>query len=331
MKLHFADSGLGVEGNGPLAAPVRGIDVVLRGMGQVMLQDNAYTGALFVIGIAWNWWLFALAAVVGCAISSATAALLGMDRAKVRAGLYGFNGALVGIALLYFLAPDALTWLALVLAAAASTIVMAALATLLARWRLPAFTAPFVFVAWCFFLATARFGRLHATALLPAAGLPRGTAVEGIVSVATVLQGLFNGIAEVFFQANVVTGVLFALGLALASRRIALAALAGSLAGLLVAWGMGAAEPAIRAGAFGFNGVLVAIALAGVLGVGNARRAAYGLLALLVTPFVYAALSAALQPLGIPALTFPFVLVTWVFLAALPALTPRERDAAENA
>ncbi|HEU0278067.1 MAG TPA: urea transporter [Rhodanobacteraceae bacterium] len=329
MGIRLADSGLVIDGRGVRATLARGVDTVLRGISQVMLQDNSYAGALFVIGIAWNSWLFAVAALVGCGVSSATAALLGMDPAKVRAGLYGFNGALVGIALLYFLAPNALTWLALVLATACSTVVMAALETLLARWRLPAFTAPFVFVSWCFFLVTARFGRLTATALLPAAGLPHGTPVEGVVGLATVAQGLFNGIAEVFFQANVITGVLFALGLALASWRIALAALAGALSGLLVAWLMGAAEPAIRAGAFGFNGVLVAIALAGALGVGNGRRAAYALMALLATPFVYAALSAALQPFGIPALTFPFVLVTWTFLAALPALTPRDHTAAD--
>lgn len=34
-----------------------------------------------------------------------------------------------------------------------------------------------------------------------------------------------------------------------------------SYAGLLAAWGMGAAEPAMRSGAFGFNAVLTAIAL----------------------------------------------------------------------
>jgi urea transporter len=327
MSMRLAEGDPAAKARSAWVTLARGADAVLRGIGQVMLQDNRYAGALFVIGLAWSSWLFAVAAVVGCALSTATAVLLGMDRTKVRAGLYGFNGALVGIALLYFLAPDALTWLALVLAAACSTVVMAALGTLLARWQLPAFTAPFVFVSWCFFLVTARFGRLGATAQLPAAGLPHGTAVEGVVDLVTVAQGLFNGVAEVFFQANVVTGVLFAVGLALASWRLALAAIAGSLSGLLVAWLMGAAEPAIRAGAFGFNGVLVAIALAGTLGIGNGRRAGYVLLALLATPFVYAALSAALQPFGVPALTFPFVLVTWTFLAALPALASREHSA----
>lgn len=127
---------------------------------------------------------------------------------------------------------------------------------------------------------------------------------------------MFNGIAQVFFQGNVLTGMLFAAGLLVASRRAFVAALAGSLAGLLVAWGMGAAEPAIRAGAFGFNSVLAAIALAGVFLAPGRTTIAYVLLAAVATPFVVAAAAAALEPLGLPALTLPFVLVTWAFLFA---------------
>lgn len=85
---------------------------------------------------------------------------------------------------------------------------------------------------------------------------------------------------------------------------------------------MGAAEPAIRAGAFGFNSVLTAIAFGGGLFVLNTVSVAYGTLAVVVTAIVFAAMSAALEPLGIPALTSPFVLVVWLFLLASP-LFPR--------
>ncbi|HEX7362084.1 MAG TPA: urea transporter, partial [Bryobacteraceae bacterium] len=212
--------------------------------------------------------------------------------------------------------PDALTWACLIFAAVCSTIVIAALTSLLEVWKLPALTAPFVFTSFTFFLAIARFGRLASTHLLPTAGLPTAVSVEGIVTWTTVVEGLFKGIAQVFFQGNLVTGIVFAAGLFVAARMAFATALIGSLIGLLVAWGMGAAEPAIRAGAFGFNGVLVAIALGSVFFQLNKTSMAYALLATIATPFVYAAVSAALEPLGVPALTLPFVLVTWTFLFA---------------
>lgn len=71
-------------------------------------------------------------------------------------------------------------------------------------------------------------------------------------------------------------------------------ALAGSLTGLLVAWSTGAAEPAIRAGAFGFNSALAAIAFGGVFFVLNRVSIAYGLLATIATVIVFAAVSAAM-------------------------------------
>lgn len=294
-------------------------DAVLRGVGQVMLQNSRLAGVLFLIGIFYNSVLFGFATLLGTIASTATATLLGADAARVREGLFGFNGALVGIGLLYFLEPSALTWGYVVLAAISSTVVMAALLQLLSTWKIPALTAPFVFTTLCFILACSRFGHLHSTALLPTAGLPKGATVEGIVTAATVAEGLFAGVAQVFFQGNIVTGVLFVIGLLLSSRAACAAALLGSLGGLLIAWGMGAAEPAIRSGAFGFNAVLTALALgSGIFLLPGRASLAYATLAVVVSTVAFAALSAALEPLGMPALTAPFVLVVWLFLLARP-------------
>lgn len=318
IRAHLSSTGLTNESNASPQRPLVFLDSVLRSIGQVMLQNNSYAGLLFLIGIFYNSVLFGFAVLVGAAASTATAIFLGIERSFVRAGLFGFNGSLVAIALLYFLDPSLLAWGYVVLAAVCTTVVMAALLNLLNTWKIPALTAPFVLITMLFVLACARFGRLISTDVLPTAGLPRAATVEGIVTFSTVIEGLFNGVAQVFFQGNAITGVVFVAGLLVSSRRAGVAALLGSFAGLLVAWGMGAAEPAIRAGAFGFNSVLTAIALGSGLFVLNAASVAYGTLAVVVTAIVFAAMSAALEPLGMPALTSPFVLVVWLFLLASP-------------
>lgn len=327
MPVQISSTGLIVDGNAPRDFLLGYLDSVLRGVGQVMLQNNSYAGLLFLIGISYNSTLFGLAALVGTAVSTGTAMLLAADRSLVRAGLFGFNGALVAIALLYFLQPDMLTWGYVVVASACTTILMAAMLNFLGTWKTPPLTAPFVFTALCFLLACARFGRLHSTHVLPTAGLPKAATVEGVVSASTMVEGLFSGIAQVFFQGNVITGVLFVVGLLVSSRVACAAALLGSLIGLVVAWGMGAAEPAIRYGAFGYNSVLTAIALSGAVFVLDAASVAYGVLAVVATAVVFAAASAALEPLGMPALTLPFVLVVWSLALARP-LFPRLRTVA---
>ena len=329
-QVRLSATGLVAEGDsGPLLL-LGFLDSVLRGVGQVMLQNNSYAGLLFLIGIFYNSALFGFAVLVGTVASTVTAMLLGVKRSNVREGLFGFNGALVAVALLYFLQPDLLAWCYVIIASACTTVVMAALLNVLDTWKVPALTAPFVFTTLCFVLACARFGRLHSTHLLPTAGLPKAATVEGIVTMSTVAYGLFSGVAQVFFQANVITGILFTIGLLISSRAACVAALCGSLMGLLAAWGLGAAEPAIRAGAFGFNSVLTAIALGSVFFVRDVASTVYTALAVVVTAVVFAAVSAALEPIGIPALTSPFVIVVWLFLLASPLL-PRLQIAQGNA
>src|SRR4051812_40665661 len=85
-----------------IPAPIR---AELRGIGQIFFQENALTGALFVLGIVVNSPLMAAGAVVGSAIGTATARVLKYDEAEVSAGLYGFNSSLVGIATLFFFRP----------------------------------------------------------------------------------------------------------------------------------------------------------------------------------------------------------------------------------
>lgn len=329
-QVRISSTGLVTEGDSGPQLLLGFLDSVLRGVGQVMLQNNSYAGLLFLIGIFYNSTLFGIAVLVGTVASTVTAMLLGVKRSRVREGLFGFNGALVAVALLYFLQPDLLAWCYVILAAACTTVVMAALLNLLDTWKVPALTAPFVFTTLCFVLACARFGRLHSTHLLPTAGLPKAATVEGIVTMSTVVYGLFSGVAQVFFQANVITGILFTIGLLISSRAACVAALLGSFVGLLAGWGLGAAEPAIRAGAFGFNSVLTAIALGSVFLVRDAASTVYTALAVITTAVVFAAISAALEPLGVPALTSPFVLVVWLFLLATPLL-PRLRRASDNA
>lgn len=301
------------------SAALQFADAVLRGVGQVMFQNNAFTGALFLLAIFLNSTRFGVAAIAGAVASTAMAYALGADRAHIRAGLHGFNGTLVAVALAFFLRSELVTWVYLVAAAAASTVVTAALSNVLGKGR-PVLTAPFILVTFAFVLAADRFGALHTSGLLPTAGLPKGTThILGVVDSATLFHGFFKGIAEIFFQDSALSGAVLLSGLLCGSRVAGAAAAVGSLVGMLVAWWMGAPEAEIRLGLFGFNPALTAIALASVFLVLDRAAALYALLAVVVTAVAFASVSAALLPLGMPALTAPFVLVTWAFVLAAPA------------
>ena len=153
-------------------------DAGLRGVGQVLFQDSPVSGLLFLAGLAVVSPLYALAALLGSLIGSVFAGLLRADRSLLQTGMFGFNGALTALALLFFLKPTVLTWLCVVLAAACSSVLLLGCMTLLERWKLPALTAPFVLITFCVFLASAGFGRLETTSLMPTASLPKAATVR---------------------------------------------------------------------------------------------------------------------------------------------------------
>jgi urea transporter len=292
----------------PIAIP-EPILIVFRGIGQIMFQESALTGALFTLGIALSSPLMAGGLVVGAAIGTAVAWVLKFDRSELNAGIYGFNSALVGIASLFFFLPGPVT-IGLMVAGC----VVAALVTYAARRNVPfpTYTAPFVVTTWAVFFLGKAMGAVPVTEyplLLP--NLQTSPAVEATA----------HGIGQVMLQASVWTGLLFLIGIAVNDSRHAAWVLAGSVIGMLLAsYHVDAAERAIdpeklverdmfeniRLGLYGYNATLAAVALY------LWRRS-------LIPPLLGILLSVPITEfmprLGVPALTAPFVLATWIVLA----------------
>ena len=92
---------------------VRFVDINLRGIAQVMFQNNPLSGALFLAAIGWGSYAagaphVAIAGLLAVVVATLTAQWLRVDEASLASGLYGYNGILVGLALATFLAPGAL-------------------------------------------------------------------------------------------------------------------------------------------------------------------------------------------------------------------------------
>jgi Urea transporter len=195
---------------------VGAVDTLLRGVGQVMFQNNPLTGLLFLVGIFVNSFKFGGAGLLGLAASTLAAHLLGVDRALIRAGLFGFNGILVGITLAFFFEFDFLLAVYIILGAAVSTVVMMALINLLTPWDMPALTAPFVLTTWLLLFAVYQFDFLQPTALIAPLTPEPEAAVQtalrelatgtGGLTLASLAHSLFRGVGEVMFEDNLLTG-----------------------------------------------------------------------------------------------------------------------------
>jgi urea transporter len=259
---------------------------LLRSLGQIVLQSNAFTGACLVAA-----WLIcdprlACAALTGAVAANTGAVLAGYSEADTRDGLHGFNGALAGLAAFTYIADDA---------TAAAAAILAGLATVWglepwSRWLrtrgLSVYSSPCLIVTWLW-LPLIKPG---AAPLAPA----------HLATFARIPDGLLAGLAQTGFASGAMAGVLVLAGIAASSWRLAMWALAGasmcSAAHLL----LGASLASFHAGLLGFNGALTALALADTGWV-----AVFGGTALVVV------LQQAAGHYGLPVMTAPFVAATW--------------------
>lgn len=276
----------------------------LRGVGQVFFQDNALTGACFLLGIAANSPIMALGGAAGAAVGTGLARLARFDPDEEAAGIFGFNATLVGIATFFFFRPG-LASVALMAAGA----VVATLLTRLMRRTLPfpTYTTPFIVTTWAIWLIGPALG---------ASWVPAGEPYAE----ASAFVGVANGVGQVMFQANLLTALLFVVGIALSDWRHAALVVAASALGVVAAnYHVTPAQRAldperlvgrfltenIALGLYSYNATLAALAL-------------YLWRGSLIPPLLGAMLSTPLTEFapmtGLPALTAPFVAATWLVL-----------------
>jgi urea transporter len=329
-----------VEGNPVLEF----IDSCLRGVGQVCFMNNPITGLAILVAMAVHEPWLGFAGALGLVTSTLAAIGIGMDRGAIRAGLFGFNGVLVGAGLSLFLQPDwdLVVMLWIVLAAAFSTVLHAALATVfITAWKVPPFTLAFNFITLIFLIGALNFanGRVGGLIAPADAQVTRGkvsTALRSAVDSATAnnvegyLNALLRGISQLFFANGIVSGILIIVGIAVASRIAALFALVGSLVGMLTGLALGGSGVAIYNGLWGFNSFDAALAVGGVFFVLNVRSGVLAVGCAVLAALLFGAIGSLFTPWGLPALTLPFCFATLAFVLLKEAAPRLDAVAVED-
>lgn len=275
-------------------------EALLNGFSQIFLQRHPLCGLLCLLAI-----LIGAPALFGGALLGGVAGLLtaqrrGYPKAERQAGLYSYNGVLLGL-----LISQHFAWSALL-----PPLILACggLAAMLTRqWLkhasrpddLPAYTAPFVGLGWLL-LGT----------------LPNSAFALTAPDTLSILIAPFTGLAQIMLLDQPLAGALIAVGLWLANRRAALWALAGGSAGVIVGLLLGDSTSALL-GLHSYNPALAALALS------QSRRQPWLpllgiLLAIILTP--------GFAALHLPALTAPFILACWLVHAGRRILRNRRMD-----
>ena len=304
-----------------------GLRALFFGVSQSVFQQNGYTGLILLSGVFLSSPWVGLAALLGVLTSTLVAWAIGAERGLILAGVYGFNGFFSGLALGSLFSPTPELWAVVALAGALSAVLTYAFLRLLRRMGLPALSAPFVCVLWLILLAVVHIGRL-AYAQGPAIGisgqlLPDAARAwneqfnNGHYLFSLILNGTLRGVSQIFYQDDLIAGCIFLLGISVSSTRAAMLAAAGSLTGAVVALLIGAPDAAVFHGVYGFNATLSALAVATLVPKPGWKPVATALLCSAAAAIVTGAMLPLSRFAGLPALSAPFCVASWMFLLAL--------------
>ncbi len=266
-------------------------EILLRGMSQVFLLNNVTTGILFFAAIGYSSWFMGIGAIIGVLVGTFTALLLKYDRKDIQQGLYGYNGILVGLAIICVFGFNLVSVLALVFGAALSSIIRKGMST----WKVSPYTAPFIISTWIVMSLLIIFNIIP----LQAGDMPEARHVD-------IIPAVTKGIGQVMFLENFIAGIIVFIGILVSSRIAACYALLGSSIGIAVAFASSFPLNMINIGMFGFNAVLCGIAFS--------NRKWTSLILATVSGIVSVFMMYGITKLGIITLTAPFVLSTWLVL-----------------
>lgn len=257
---------------------------LLNGFSQVLLQRNPLCGLCCLLAI-----LLTAPDLIGGALLGALAGLLvaqrrGYARADRQAGLYSYNGVLIGVLFSYLLPWSSLLGPLIIAAAGLSSMLVHQWLKRGGSVLLPAYTLPFVVMGWALLVIT----EPAAVASAPVAASP--------------LDALARGLGQIFLLDQPLAGLLIALGLLLSNRYAAAWAFVGAAVGGSAAL-LGGEATSAYLGLYGFNAALAALAFSGT------RAQPW-------KPLLAIVLAIAVQPLfnllPIPGLTAPFIVACWM-------------------
>ncbi|XP_030423505.1 urea transporter 2 [Gopherus evgoodei] len=295
---------------------VQFIDWVLRGISQVMFVNNPLSGLLILAGLLIQnpWWT--LTGCSGTVVSTLTALILSQDRSAIAAGLFGYNGVLVGLLMAVFSDKGDYYWwllLPVVVTSMACPLLSSALGSIFRKWDLPVLTLPFNIAVSLYLSATGHYNLFFPTTLIqPVTSVPNITWSE--IEVPLLLQSIPVGVGQVYGCDNPWTGGIFLVALLISSPLICLHAAIGSAVGTLAALTIAMPFDRLYFGLGSYNSVLACIAIGGMYYALTWQTHLLALACALFCAYAGAALANILCVIGLPACTWPFCFSALLFL-----------------
>lgn len=271
--------------------------LVLRGCSQLCFQSNELTGVFFLVAVLVASPIAAAYLLVAGIMAPAGRMLMGERGPVLATGLPSLNPCLMALSLPAFFNTgwSNLGMWGMLVVCVAITIVLVRVSVAILPF--PTLAFPFLVVFWGLYALAPEIDVLQRIA----SGTSPDTTLHPLTAV-------LHSLGAALFAPTIWSGLLYLAGVLLSNWRHGLVALIGAVIGTLVSYYYHQVDPgSANLGLYGFNGVLTAVAVFAICG-GQLRLAILGALTATI-------LMPAITAIGLPAVSAPFVLTTWLMLA----------------
>jgi urea transporter/murein DD-endopeptidase MepM/ murein hydrolase activator NlpD len=299
---------------------------VMNSYSQVFFSDNRIFSVVillvtFVDPFAGFWGL------VSVLFTNAMGIYLGLNKYVISKGLYGFNSLLVGLGLGVYFAPGWHLLLIVLLAAVLTLFISVAAEGVIGKYALPYLSVPFIISIWIVMLSTrdltalgiSQRGAFTLNELYSMGGITLVRLYEWWqqLSFPSSLRVYFISLGALFFQFNVLSGVILAGGLLYFSRIAFTLTLVGFYSAFYFYEIIGADLDELHYSYIGFNYILTSIAIGGFFIIPTVSSYLCVLFLIPLVALLTLSLGSVFAVFNLPVYSLPFNIIVLLFLYVL--------------
>lgn len=293
---------------------------------QIFFSDNIWFGLLLLAVTFLNPYA-GIAGFFAVLLSNSLVLWIGYDRTLTAKGVYGFNSLLTALGLGVTFEQSWQLFIIIILATFLNILISLMLQGILSKYYLPFLSLPFLATLWMVILATRSFdalalndkGIFALNELYKAGGDVLVSIYEASQSIPlpVSLKAYFTSLGAIFFQFNLLAGILIAVGLFFFSR----IAFSLSLLGFYSAWWfyqlLGIDMSIFIYNYIGFNYILTAIAIGGYFFVPSVSSYLFTVILTPLVALITVSFYNLFSVFQLPVYSLPFNMVVLLFIYAV--------------
>lgn len=306
------------------------IAAILNSYSIIFFLDNKVLSTIILIVSFFNFWA-GLSGLFAVIIALTIGFLMHIDKQSLKSGLFSFNALLVGIGMGTFFDPGVVYFTLLALATLLSLLLSVSFSGWLGKNKLPFLSIPFVISFWFIVLPSSHFENLGLTQrsiywineVYAIGGNQLLDIFQSIdnFKINTLVDIYLRSISSIFFQSNVVTGLLITLALLYSSRIMFTLSIVGFMSAYLFAQYTGSEAASINYYNIGANYMMIAFALGGYFTIPSKLSHIWVILLVPLTSLVLLFFFKLFSFIQLPVFSLPFAFVTILFLFFLQMRT----------